>query len=164
MDSTNTTDLSEHLDCVPEAAISILAATCGVQATILTEGEADCTDGVIIAVISVVGGVEWSIFIGLPKNAATQLAAGFAGFEISFDSDDMGDAIGELANITAGEVKKLLDARGVHVEISLPSVIRAKDMRVLVQRDLRTKKFCFDSEVGRFWTGVVAGQGGGFVG
>ena len=124
----------------------------------LDEQQDLATDGVVIAVISLVGDVEWSVFLGLPRQTATVVAAKFAGFEIPFDSEDMGDAIGELTNILAGQVKALLDQRKVKVELSLPSVMRAESLHVLVQSKVVTRKTCFNSPLGRFWTGVTVGK------
>lgn len=148
----------QHAECVPEAAANIFNSTCGVQVTPASCENVDTADGIIIAVISLVGDLEWSIFLGLPKPTATEAAAKFAGFAIPFESADMGDAVGELTNIFAGEVKAILNKRGVNVEISLPSVIRAQSIEVLVQRSSAAEKVCFDSPLGKFWTGVTSGK------
>jgi len=102
----------EYQQCVADAVMDILKATCGVQLQPQQEDEQAGSDGVIIAVISLVGDVEWSIFLGLPRETVPVLVAKFAGFEIPFDSEDMGDAVGELANILAGDVKRRLEAKG----------------------------------------------------
>ena len=77
-----------------------------------------------------------------------------------FDSDDMGDVIGEITNVFAGRVKAILDAREIKADISLPSVIRANSMEVLTQRHMTSFRACFDSPCGRLWTGVIAGETG----
>lgn len=166
MDATETgrkSDALEHQDCVIESAIGVFNTTCGIEITPQEDGPDLGADGVILAVISLVGELEWSIFLGLPRATAASVAAKFAGFEIPFDSPDMGDAIGEMTNIFAGEVKMALDRRKVLVEISLPSVMRAKNFEVLVQRNTATRKTCFSSPLGSLWTGVAAGGGLGFV-
>jgi chemotaxis protein CheX len=112
-------------------------------------------EGLILSVISIIGDVEWSLFMGLPKTTATAVAAKFAGFDIPFDSPDMGDAIGELTNILAGQTKAMLDRRGVKAEIGLPSVMRADNLQVIAGKNTVTAKICFDSPLGRFWTGVL---------
>ena len=159
MDTPNTaseTPSLKHHECVAAAAVDMLGATCGVQLEPREDDEALNTDGVIIAIISLLGDVDWSVFLGLPRDTAVGLAANFAGFEIPFDSPDMGDAIGELANILAGEVKNRLDKRGLRAEISLPGVIRAESPRVLDQHNIETVKMCFASQAGPLWTGVIA--------
>ncbi len=165
MDTTNTATTSEveHLDCVAEAAVEIFNITCELTINPLDKEENLAGDGVIIAVISLVGDVDWSVFLGLPRQTATSVAAKFAGFEIPFDSADMGDAIGELSNILGGQVKALLDRRSVKADISLPSVMRAENMAVLVQRDVAGTKTCFDSSLGKLWTGAAVGKGGSVV-
>ena len=52
----------------------------------------------------------------------------------------MGDVVGELANILAGNCKQILDKRNVDVEISLPSVMRASGIEILVQRNVSSQK------------------------
>ena len=162
METTNTVT-PEHTECVAEAASQIISATCGVTLESF-DGEIDvASDGVIIGIISLVGDVEWSVFFGLPSKTATAAAAKFAGFDIPFDSPDMGDAIGELTNMLAGQVKLSLDQKGLNADISLPSVIRAQNMTVLVQRRNTVQKKCFDSSLGKLWTGVTVGNSPGMI-
>jgi len=168
MDTTESTDTKalpgfEHVECVDEAAVEILRLACGMQLQRCDDSDGLGSDGAVIGVISIVGDVEWSIFLGLPKAAAVTLAAKFAGFEIPFDSDDMGDAVGELTNILAGEVKRRLDAKSVAVTIAMPSVIRAQSLHVLVQRGTSATKVCFSCEAGELWVGVTSSKEGGFV-
>jgi chemotaxis protein CheX len=154
---------SDHTACVAQAASQIISATCGVTLEPLHDDEDLATDSVIIGIISLVGDVEWSVFFGLPSDTAVAAAAKFAGFEIPFDSADMGDAVGELTNMLAGQVKLNLDQKGVSANISLPSVIRAENMTVLVQRHTEVDKKCFDSPLGKLWTGVTVGNHTGMV-
>jgi len=165
METTETTMVnSEHTECVAQAAAQILSATCGVTLEPLG-AEEDLVNGssIIIGIISLVGDIEWSVFFGLPSDTAVAAAARFAGFEIPFDSPDMGDAIGELTNMLAGQVKLNLDQNGINADISLPSVIRAENMTVLVQRQTAVEKKCFNSPLGKLWTGVMTGGQTGMV-
>jgi chemotaxis protein CheX len=157
------TVILEHGECVSDAAVEVFGAACGLKLNPCADGGDLGKDGAVIGVISVVGGVDWSIFLGLPRDTAVALAAKFAGFEIPFDSEDMGDAVGELANILAGDVKRKLDSKGIKANISLPSVIRAESLRVLVQRNTAVSKACFACDAGMLWTGVVCSKQGGFI-
>lgn len=153
-----------HSDVVPEAVKEVLMMACGTVAEVKDQVDSNAAeDGLIVAVISVMGDVDWSIFLGLPRDTAETMANGFAGFEIPFDSEDMGDAIGEVTNILAGSVKQILDKRGVNVEISLPSVMRVDGLHVLVQSGSPTAKTGFACSLGEFWTGLVAGKNAGLV-
>jgi len=151
--------IAEYQQCINEATEELFSSTCGVQLQLKQDDERLTSDGVVIAIISLVGDVEGAIFLGLPRETAPTLVAKFAGFEVPFDSPDMGDAAGELANILAGDVKKRLDAKGVKANISLPSVIRAESLEVLVQRESASVRVCYDSPVGTLWTGVTTAKG-----
>ena len=147
-----------HSDSVIQASADTFQSLCGIELR-PTEDAAETNDGTLIAVISLVGDLDWSIFLGLPRDTATAVCAQFAGFEIPFESEDMGDAVGELANILAGQTKALLDAAGVKAEISLPSVMRAESLSVLLPRHATTVKYDFDSDLGPLWTGIIADNG-----
>lgn len=149
---------TEHIECVTEASVEILDIACGLTINPIDKEENLSCDGVIIAIISLVGDVDWSVLLGLPRQTAVAVAAKFAGFEIPFDSEDMGDAIGELSNILGGRVKSLLDHRGVRTNISLPSVIRAESMGIMVQQGIVGAKTCFDSAMGKLWVNATIGK------
>ena len=154
---TQTLSALAHSDCVPQAAISILGTTCQVQAQEdPAVDEAVLKDAAMLVVISLVGDVSWAVFLGVPCNTAVQLAAKFAGFEIPFDSPDMGDAIGELGNIFAGDVKAKLDAKGVRVEISLPSVTRGEALHMLFPTESPVSQHTFTTSAGKLLAGVSA--------
>jgi len=159
MEATSTAALTEHRDCVVQAACNVVKTTCNADLTETTPG--DEQGDTILAVISLMGDLEWSIMLGLPSETAEKMTGAFAGFPIPFDSDDMGDAIGELTNIFAGEVKALLDTKGVHVEISLPSVMRASDLQVVRQKNSPCESIWFESPMGICWTGVAVGNSNG---
>ncbi len=165
MSETTETDTTqrERRECVGEAAVAILGTACGMQLQACEDNEDLCSDGTVIGMISIVGDVDWSIFLGLPKMTAVVLAAKFAGFEIPFDSADMGDAVGELTNILAGETKRRLASKSVSATISLPSVVRAESLEVLGQRSTSVMKTCFTCEGGKLWTGVIFSKEGGLI-
>lgn len=154
--------ITKHWDCVPAAAAEVFQSLCGVD-LVVSADQNPLAEDLILAVISLVGDLEWSLFLGLPAATATTVAAKFAGFEIPFDSPDLGDAIGEVANILAGRVKALLDSHGVRADISLPTVLRAKGLEVLIQRQTVSQKICLQCDMGRLWVGVAAGRGSGMM-
>ncbi len=146
----------KHHECVFEATEEIFRAACGLNLE-RCDDEGDLgNDGAVIGMISIVGDVEWSLFVGLPKSTAVSLAEAFAGFRIPFDSPDMGDAVGEVANILAGDVKRRLENRSVSASISLPNVIRAESLEVMVQRGTSATRACYSCDVGKIWTGVIS--------
>ena len=146
-------------DCVAEAFESISNSACSMEAKNLGQQEGEIVSSeVILAVISLMGQVDWSVFMGLSQDVAPKLAAKFAGFEIPFDSPDLADAVGELANILGGEVKARLDGRGVQADISLPSVLRGDNLKLMIPRDTPLVRYHFETPVGEVIVGVVAGR------
>jgi CheY-like chemotaxis protein/CheY-specific phosphatase CheX len=148
-------------DCtevVPRAAMEIVSEMCGVKAS-LVEGDPGLPNGdVLVGIISLFGDVKWSVKLQLPRPTAEVLVEKFAGFEVPFESPDMADAIGELTNVTVGQVKRLLVARDMDVEISLPTVFRAAQLEILLQRQTREMLSGYDTPAGRFWTTLVIGD------
>jgi chemotaxis protein CheX len=144
----------DHTECVAEATSQILTATCGAEIEPLSEQDIHASGESIVGVISLVGDVEWSLFFGLPSDTAVAACYQFAGFDIPFESADMGDAIGELTNMLAGQIKMNLDQKGLAADISLPSVIRSEDLTSLVQGQELAYSGHFSSDLGKFWTGI----------
>jgi len=146
----------EYKDCVRDATVESFSMLCGMEITLEGVGtERSASESSIVAVISILGDVEWSVIVNLPKESADAIAPKFAGFEIPFDSEDMGDAVGELCNIVAGAVKAKLDGLGKRAEISLPSVMRGSSVQVLSYKGLPIAIFNFASECGSFAIEVV---------
>ena len=163
-ETTGTKDAAvEHIEYVDKAAIEILGSTCGLELELIDDPGNLTEDGLIIAIISLVGDVGWSIFLGFPPKTAVAAASKFAGFDIPFESDDMGDAVGELANMVAGHVKIMLDQRSVKADISLPSVIRAEHLEVLSRHTTVARKKCFNTTAGKLWIGVTVGGTPGII-
>jgi chemotaxis protein CheX len=155
--------LNLYKGCIRQAAADVLSTVCGVSIQPQDDDSSIASQKVIIGVISLVGDAEMSVFIGLPSGTAPGLVAKFAGFEVPYESPDMGDAVGELSNMLAGGMKNLLDAKNVKVNISLPTVVRAEDIQILLQHGAQSVKISFGSDLGPLWVGIAAGQGGRFV-
>lgn len=150
----------QHWDCIATVVDKVFSHSCGTQIDIVDDGptEAPADQSVMVAIISFVGDIEWSVFFIYPEKTATAVASSFAGFDISYDSEDMPDAIGEMANIVAGGIKLMLSQRGTRVEISLPTVISGTGLRLRILQGISSWKECFECDHGRFWTGVFLGN------
>ena len=75
----------------------------------------------VSGVIGLSGDATGAVVLSFPRVVACKVASMFAGAELTPEDEDFADAIGELANMIAGNAKK--DFGGVAVTISLPSVI-----------------------------------------
>lgn len=159
-----------HGDCAAQAMKEMLAKACNL--TVVAQAReangpgvpgagSGAVDGrnVVFGVMTVTGELQWSVTLGFEQAAAEGVASRFAGCPITADDPDLGDAIGEISNIVAGYIKRLLRDKGVQVTHSLPTVFSADRIRLLVQRGHFTlaDRVDFTSEVGRCWISVTAG-------
>lgn len=148
---------SERVRCVVNAVASTMSWVAGEEPKLQGESPVETClrcEGVV-GCISLVGDVDWSLVLSLPRATASELAGRFAGFEIPFDGPDMGDAVGEMANLIAGEVKVQLDGIGLACEISLPQVFRGEIIEVLQLPHLPSKLLSFNCSAGPLWIAIA---------
>lgn len=75
----------------------------------------------VSAVIGMSGDAVGCVVLSLPMETACNIASKFAGTQLTQAHPDFSDALGELANMVAGQAKAKFE--GLNVSISLPSVI-----------------------------------------
>ncbi|NOX59792.1 MAG: chemotaxis protein CheX [Planctomycetes bacterium] len=75
----------------------------------------------VSGIIGFSGDLAGCVVISFSHDVACKAASQFAGIEIDEKHPDFADAIGELANMVAGNAKK--EFTDVNIRISLPSVI-----------------------------------------
>jgi chemotaxis protein CheX len=154
-------------DGVRASVTETLATLCNGETTYTgSRNEQAPCDGVC-GIISFVGDPCWSLMLGLPRQTATDLTTAFIGCELEYDGADMADAIGEVANIIAGDVVARLESQGIAVAMSLPAVARGHDVELMLSRDTPSVRLDFSSAVGDLWARVAmarseetAGRGG----
>ena len=78
----------------------------------------------IIGTIDFSGDVNGHLSIRFPVSTAVLVACAFLYLETDdLQDEDIKDALGELANILAGQVKASIDPQGSKVHLSLPKVL-----------------------------------------
>jgi len=89
----------------------------------------------LTAMIGLAGGQMGSVSIHCTRDQGAAFTAGLMGSEPGKESDDeVRDALGEIINMIAGNVKTALaEAHAAPVEISLPTVILSETSSVRVQ-------------------------------
>jgi len=142
------------------AAMEFFGTYCGLELTELKTDPGDAPCAGIMGVISFFGDTIWSFAVVLPEATATTVAKKFAGFDIEFSSPDMGDLVGEMANVMAGEICSRLDTRGMKSQMSLPTVARGHDVELLPPSDACCERLMFSSPDGRFWFKLVKAKSG----
>ncbi len=142
-------------NCVKESALSTLPTACNTEITYEGPGEVNQTFDGIIGVISLIGDGLWVLMIGLPKETAEPVAVNFAGFEVPFEGEDMGDIVGELANIMAGDLVARMEMEGIKVQMSLPSVARGSRVEMIMPGKPPSFTQKYSCELGDFWIRVA---------
>ena len=69
------------------------------------------------------GSFKGILTVHTPEKVAKAITGNFLDLEVSEINDDAKDAIGELANMLAGNIKLALDATGTAITLSIPSVV-----------------------------------------
>jgi chemotaxis protein CheX len=148
-----------HVDCIREAVSFTFSSICGLEPTFkIYEHNGHMAEGVV-GIISIVAGEEaWSLMLGLPQDTSVAVARKFAGFDIPFDSADMADVVGELANIIAGDAVARLDKVGIKAELSLPTVARGSNLEMLLPDKLPAVRMDFNAPQGAFWLKLGFGK------
>lgn len=102
----------------------------------------------VSGVIGLSGEAQGSICLSFPKLIALKVVSALVGSEIKIIGPEVADAIGEIANIIAGNAKQHLTQ--FNLSISLPKVIMGKDHKIASQRGIPTIVVPFDCSLGNF--------------
>jgi CheY-specific phosphatase CheX len=112
----------------------------------------------VVGTISFLGDLTWSYSLVVPEDTAPALAQKFVGFEVPFDSSDMGDLVGELANVLAGDVIAQLERRHIRAQMSLPVIARGSDMEMVLPAGTPSMHLNYDTAPGPFWFSLASAR------
>jgi chemotaxis protein CheX len=71
-----------------------------------------------------------SLAITFSKAAALKMHASMLGEELEEITPDVGDAVGELANIICGQARKTLSEHGINLDASIPMVVIGENLSI----------------------------------
>jgi CheY-specific phosphatase CheX len=164
MADTNTTlkTLTEVVKSSVENVFATIQGSPPECKTIEQKLTGSCTG--IVGVISFEGEPAWSLGLVLPAGTAPALAQQFCGMEIPFDSADMGDIVGELANVLAGEVVAQSEKRRLKSKMTLPTNARGSDLEILANEVEPLSRLHFDSPQGEYWCTIALSKDGKVIG
>ena len=88
----------------------------------------------ISGMIGLGGAFSGMVGVHIPEEFARESTASMLGMEVDEieGEGDINDAVGEITNMLAGEIKMLFSDRGMPVCLSTPSIIAGKDYSVEV--------------------------------
>ena len=113
---------------------------------LIKQGNDPATD--VSGIIGFSGDAAGSVVLHFAEPIALTLASRFAGTPMTSEAPDFADAIGELANMVAGNAKAQFE--GLNIAISLPNVILGAHHRVAVPSNAPRLLIPCETEAGLF--------------
>lgn len=80
-------------------------------------------EGDISAVIGITGMRKGTISVSFERGAALEILRNMLGDDIHDEQTDMEDVVGELSNMISGQARALLDADGLNMQGSTPTIV-----------------------------------------
>jgi len=159
--TTKTTVPEELASCVKVSVSSVFHKAFGYFPSFQDDDEEThkIGDGVV-GIVSFIGDITWLMMLGFPKDCATGLVTKFTGFELDYDSPDMGDVVGEMANVLGGDIVARLREGSVKVAMSLPTVIRGSNVEPLLPHGVPSKKLVVTVPEGILMIKIVGSKAG----
>ncbi len=155
-DATNTAKVPTVLtESIRQSVLATFATICGTALGYHGEAPSQASCDGVVGIIGIVGDEPCSLMLGLPRTTAPDLVQKFTGFPIPYDSADMGDMVGEFANILGGDIVARLETNRVKAGISLPTVVRGSNVEMLLPQGQPATRMVFSSPCGEFWVRVA---------
>jgi CheY-specific phosphatase CheX len=149
----------EFVDLVKESVINTFASIIGSEPSYVEQnGESKSLNGIIGNIAVFNQQHTLSLMIVIPKETALKVSEIFIGMEIPFESDDMGDLVGEISNILAGDVAANIETVGFRGQSSLPTATRGSDLTLFMPNKPPTEKMKFSGPSGDFWVNMALSE------
>lgn len=150
---------AEVVGLVKESVINTFASICGSEPSYVEQNGLSKSLNGIIGNIAVFNHQHTlSLMIVIPRETALSLSEIFIGAEIPFESDDMGDLVGEISNILAGDVAASIESIGFRGQSSLPTATRGSDLTLFMPNKPPTEKMKFTGPSGEFWVNMALSE------
>lgn len=149
----------EIVEMVKESVINTFASISGEEPVYTDENvNKDPLNGIIGNIAVFNPEHTLSLMLAIPKDTALALSEIFMGMELPFESDDMGDLIGEISNILAGDVAANIEKVGFRGQSSLPTATRGSDLTLFMPNKPPTEKMKFSGSNGEFWLNMALSE------
>ena len=105
----------------------------------------------ITSMIGLGGGVKGVLAIHCPEDVARKITGAFLGMEVDELNEDVKDAIGEIANMVAGNLKVACSGADINVELAIPTSIVGNSFAISGIADARRVIVPLKMENDLFW-------------
>ena len=109
----------------------------------------------LTSMIGLGGEIRGVLAIHCPAAVARAITGSFIGMEVEELDDDVKDAIGEIANMVAGNLKVSYAAIGLNVELAIPTSIIGESFRVTGIAEAKRIIVPLKMAEGRFWVELM---------
>lgn len=163
---TTTINLSEVeeipeqiVEMVKQSVINTFASIIGEEPKYIDEDlKKDPMDGIIGNIAVFNPDHTLSLMLAIPRQTALALSEVFVGMELPYESDDMGDLIGEISNILAGDVAANVEKVGFRGQSSLPTATRGSNLTLFMPNNPPAEKLKFSAPKGDFWLNMALSE------
>lgn len=104
----------------------------------------------ITAMLGLGGDIRGMLAVHCPATVAMAITSSFLGMDIDELNEDVKDAIGEIANMLAGNLKAAFAGHGMKIELALPTSIVGESFRVAGMLGARRVAVPFDMKGSQF--------------
>ena len=109
----------------------------------------------ITSMIGLGGGLKGLLAVHCPTAVATEITSSFLGMDVEEIDDDVKDAIGEIANMVAGNLKISFANVDVNAELAIPTTIVGDSFYVSGIADATRVVVPFRMGANRFWVELM---------
>lgn len=104
----------------------------------------------ITAMLGLGGEIRGMLAVHCPATVAMAITSGFLGMDVDSLDDDVKDAIGEIANMVAGNLKTAFAGHGIKLELAIPTSVIGESYRVGGMLGAKRVAVVFGMESGQF--------------
>ncbi|PID73057.1 MAG: chemotaxis protein CheX [Desulfobacterales bacterium] len=99
--------------------------------------------------------IKGVLAVHCPKIVATSITGGFLGMDVEELDDDVRDAIGEIANMIAGNLKVSYAKAGSNIELAIPTSIVGDSFKISGMANAKRITVQLKIESGTFWVELM---------
>lgn len=126
-----------------------------VGSTVLTgEKSVDIVSN-ITSMIGLGGRIRGMLAVHCPAETARRITSSFLGMEVTELDDDVKDAIGEIANMMAGNLKESFAGGGVDIELAIPTSTIGDTIKLRGVAGATRHLVAFTCDAGPFWVELL---------
>ena len=112
-----------------EAALNVLGTMASTKANAGKPflKEKNAARGDVTGIVGMTGETEGTISISFTEKCILSIVSNMFGEEMKEMNDEIGDAVGEIANMVSGQARKQLSEQGRSLKAAIPTVIMGKN-------------------------------------